>query len=273
MAVAGSGLAESCSAGLLAARIADVPGSSAYFAGGWFAIQTRPRGISSGRPGPCSTSSARSRPRSRKRWRSVPERFDADVSVAITGIAGPDGGTGDKPVGLVHSTSDAEGGVRRQHRSSRRPSRRPRALGVGRHAPPAGNSGFNGSAERPASKSHTPAQDIHQMDGLAFVGRRVGPASSHNLPAQQKPMMVGLAPPMVTRMPSEWLSPFWHALCRNCCVVWYTFEDFSGRFQSVSCVPKVPSEAGLTVPETNLCSSVRAREDQRSAPSGRRRGE
>ncbi|HMU27567.1 MAG TPA: competence/damage-inducible protein A [Solirubrobacterales bacterium] len=108
------GLAESCSAGLLAARIADVPGSSAYFAGGVVCYSNEAKrdllGVDQALLDEFGAVSAEV---AEAMAVGALERFDADVSVAITGIAGPDGGTGDKPVGLVHfNVRTAEGGVR-----------------------------------------------------------------------------------------------------------------------------------------------------------------
>ena len=66
-------------------------------------------------------------------------RFEADTAVAITGIAGPGGGTEEKPVGTVcFCVSTADGRVARaRHPAARRARRRPRALDHGGHAPAA----------------------------------------------------------------------------------------------------------------------------------------
>jgi len=94
--------AESCTAGLLAARLTERPGSSAYIAGGVVAYandaKTELLGVDTAliqAHGAVSEAVAASMAAGALR------RFRADTAVAITGIAGPDGGTADKPVGTV----------------------------------------------------------------------------------------------------------------------------------------------------------------------------
>ena len=86
-------LAESCSAGLLAARITNLPGASAYFAGGVVAYSDRAKtdllGVD---PQLIEAHGAVSPQVAEAMSRGALERFGADVAVSITGIAGPDGG-------------------------------------------------------------------------------------------------------------------------------------------------------------------------------------
>jgi nicotinamide-nucleotide amidase len=95
-------VAESCSGGLLAARITDLSGASAYFAGGVVPYSNEAKtellGVDSGL---IEAHGAVSPEVAEAMSRGALERFDADVAVAITGIAGPDGGTEEKPVGYV----------------------------------------------------------------------------------------------------------------------------------------------------------------------------
>jgi nicotinamide-nucleotide amidase len=95
-------LAESCSGGLLAARITNLPGASAYFAGGVVAYSNEAKaellGVDAGL---IEDRGAVSSEVAEAMSRGALERFDADVAVSITGIAGPDGGTEEKPVGYV----------------------------------------------------------------------------------------------------------------------------------------------------------------------------
>jgi len=96
------GLAESCSGGLLAARITDLPGASTYFAGGVVAYSNEAKADLLGVDrGVIETHGAVSGEVAEAMSRGALERFDADVAVSITGIAGPDGGTEEKPVGYV----------------------------------------------------------------------------------------------------------------------------------------------------------------------------
>jgi nicotinamide-nucleotide amidase len=96
------GLAESCSGGLLAARITDLPGASAYFAGGVVSYSNEAKAELLGvDPTLIERHGAVSPPVAEAMSRGALERFDADVAVAITGIAGPDGGGEEKPVGYV----------------------------------------------------------------------------------------------------------------------------------------------------------------------------
>jgi len=108
------GLAESCSAGLLAARITDVPGSSEYFAGGVVSYSNEAKrdllGVDQALLDEFGAVSAEV---AEAMAIGALDRFGADVAVAITGIAGPGGGSDEKPVGLVHfNVRTAEGGVR-----------------------------------------------------------------------------------------------------------------------------------------------------------------
>jgi nicotinamide-nucleotide amidase len=94
--------AESCTGGLLAARLTDAPGASAYVLGGVVAYSNAAKVSQLGvepalieRHGAVSTEVAAAMADGAR------ERFGADVGVGITGVAGPDGGTDDKPVGYV----------------------------------------------------------------------------------------------------------------------------------------------------------------------------
>ncbi|MGH3555214.1 MAG: competence/damage-inducible protein A, partial [Mycobacterium sp.] len=94
--------AESCTAGLLAARLTDRPGSSAYVAGGVVAYANDAKAELLGVDAALiQTHGAVSEPVAEAMAAGALHRFGADTAVAITGIAGPDGGTEDKPVGTV----------------------------------------------------------------------------------------------------------------------------------------------------------------------------
>jgi len=96
------GLAESCSGGLLAARITDLPGASAYMAGGVVSYSNEAKtellGVD---PELIETKGAVSAEVAEAMALGALERFGADVAVSTTGIAGPDGGSEEKPVGYV----------------------------------------------------------------------------------------------------------------------------------------------------------------------------
>jgi nicotinamide-nucleotide amidase len=94
--------AESCTAGLVAARLTDIPGSSAYVAGGVVAYANDAKsGMLDVDADLIETHGAVSEPVAEAMARGALRRFDADTAVATTGIAGPGGGTKDKPVGTV----------------------------------------------------------------------------------------------------------------------------------------------------------------------------
>ena len=106
-------LAESCSAGLLAARITNLPGASEYFAGGVVAYSNEAKaGLLGVDPGDIETHGAVSPEVAGQMARGALERFGADVAVSITGIAGPGGGTDEKPVGSVCFEAVTAEGVR-----------------------------------------------------------------------------------------------------------------------------------------------------------------
>ena len=95
-------LAESCSGGLLAARITDLEGASEYFAGGVVAYSNEAKAEMLGvHPALIETKGAVSPEVAEAMAIGALERFDADVAVSITGIAGPGGGSEEKPVGYV----------------------------------------------------------------------------------------------------------------------------------------------------------------------------
>ena len=105
--------AESCTAGLMTARLTELPGSSAYVAGGVVAYanvaKTELLGVDSVL---IDTHGAVSEPVAEAMAEGALRRFSADTAIAITGIAGPGGGTDDKPVGTVcFSVKLADGGT------------------------------------------------------------------------------------------------------------------------------------------------------------------
>ncbi len=96
------GLAESCSGGLLAARITELPGASAYMAGSVVAYSNEAKAELLGvDPALIEAHGAVSPEVAEAMALGALERFEADVAVSITGIAGPGGGTEEKPVGYV----------------------------------------------------------------------------------------------------------------------------------------------------------------------------
>jgi nicotinamide-nucleotide amidase len=94
--------AESCTAGLVAARLTDRPGSSDYVAGGVVSYSNEAKvellGVD---PALIEAHGAVSEPVAEAMAAGALRRFGADTAVAITGIAGPGGGTEQKPVGTV----------------------------------------------------------------------------------------------------------------------------------------------------------------------------
>jgi nicotinamide-nucleotide amidase len=94
--------AESCTAGLVAARLTDIPGSSAYVAGGVVSYSNEAKSdMLDVDPVLIDTHGAVSEPVAEAMAHGALHRFHADTAVATTGIAGPGGGTKDKPVGTV----------------------------------------------------------------------------------------------------------------------------------------------------------------------------
>ena len=96
-------VAESCTGGLLGSRITDVPGSSAYFLGGGICYDAKAKVALAGvDPQLIREHGEVSEPVAVALARGIRERFGSTWGVAITGIAGPTGGTPEKPVGTVH---------------------------------------------------------------------------------------------------------------------------------------------------------------------------
>jgi nicotinamide-nucleotide amidase len=94
--------AESCTGGLMMSRLTDVPGSSAYVAGGVVVysneLKTALAGVD---PSLIAAHGAVSEPVASALAQGIKERAGASIGVGITGIAGPTGGTPQKPVGTV----------------------------------------------------------------------------------------------------------------------------------------------------------------------------
>ena len=102
---------ESCTGGLLAARITDRPGASEHFGGGVVAYSDAAKSELLGvAPELIAEHGAVSPQVAEAMADGAMERFDADVACAVTGIAGPDGGTEEKPVGYVCFCAKLAGG-------------------------------------------------------------------------------------------------------------------------------------------------------------------
>jgi len=95
-------LAESCTGGLLASRLTDVPGSSDYVERGVVCYSNKSKTELAGvPPATIAEHGAVSEPVARALAQGVRERSGASVGIGVTGIAGPGGGTPEKPVGTV----------------------------------------------------------------------------------------------------------------------------------------------------------------------------
>jgi nicotinamide-nucleotide amidase len=105
-------VAESCTGGLLGARLTEVPGSSAYVLGGVIAydnaVKTRELDVPAAL---IDQHGAVSEPVAAAMAAGVRRRFGAEIGAAITGVAGPDGGTAAKPVGTVCVAVDSPDAV------------------------------------------------------------------------------------------------------------------------------------------------------------------
>ena len=105
-------LGESCTGGLVAHRITEVPGSSDYFLGGVVAYSNPIKeALLTVGSDTLEAVGAVSEETAREMARGARKAINASVGVSITGIAGPGGGTEEKPVGLTYvsvSTPDGE---------------------------------------------------------------------------------------------------------------------------------------------------------------------
>jgi len=107
------GLAESCTGGLLAARLTEVPGSSDYLLGSAVTYANSAKVALAGvKRETLERFGAVSEETAREMAAGARLLFGATIGVGISGIAGPGGGTPDKPVGLVHIALDAADGTR-----------------------------------------------------------------------------------------------------------------------------------------------------------------
>ena len=95
-------VAESCTAGLLASRLASLPGASRYLAGGVVSYSNEAKVSLLGVPAAVIDEfGAVSEEAALAMANGVREKFGTDIGIGITGVAGPDGGTPEKPVGFV----------------------------------------------------------------------------------------------------------------------------------------------------------------------------
>jgi nicotinamide-nucleotide amidase len=104
--------AESCTGGLVAAALTEIPGSSDVFDRGFVTYSNAAKEAMLGVPADTlSRSGAVSRDTAEAMARGAIGRSQADIAVAITGVAGPGGGSPEKPVGLVWFAAAARDGV------------------------------------------------------------------------------------------------------------------------------------------------------------------
>ena len=105
-------VAESCTGGLLGKLITDVPGASRYFLRGWITYSNEAKTEELGVPGDLiEKHGAVSEQVARAMAQGARRRAGTTHAIAITGIAGPEGGTEQKPVGLVYISVDSPGGT------------------------------------------------------------------------------------------------------------------------------------------------------------------
>ena len=94
---------ESCTGGLIAKRLTDVPGVSAVFAGGCVTYTEEAKRLLAGVSAETlAQHTAVSRETAEEMARGIRQRLGTDIAIATTGYAGPDGGTEEDPVGTVY---------------------------------------------------------------------------------------------------------------------------------------------------------------------------
>jgi len=95
-------VAESCTGGMLGAALTDIPGSSSYFLGGVIAYSNESKiSIVGVNPQTINKYGAVSRETALELAQGVKSKFKSNIGIAITGVAGPGGGTPEKPVGTI----------------------------------------------------------------------------------------------------------------------------------------------------------------------------
>lgn len=111
--------AESCTGGLIAALFTEIAGSSDVIERGFVTYSNEAKAEMLGVPEPLLVQhGAVSEPVARAMAAGALEHSHADIAVAVTGIAGPGGGSAGKPVGLVHIAAARKGGTT-EHRECR----------------------------------------------------------------------------------------------------------------------------------------------------------
>jgi nicotinamide-nucleotide amidase len=109
-------VAESCTGGMLAQRLTSVPGSSRYFLSGIVTYSNQSKIDLAGIPPLLlEMQGAVSEEVARGLAESVRDKVGATFGVGITGVAGPDGGSPEKPVGTVHIAVAGPGGTVHRH--------------------------------------------------------------------------------------------------------------------------------------------------------------
>jgi nicotinamide-nucleotide amidase len=102
--------AESCTGGMIATLLTEIPGSSAVFDRGLVVYTNRAKQDLLGVPGDLIADMGEvSEAVARMMAEGAVENSNAQLAVAVTGIAGPGGGTPRKPIGLVHIAAAREG--------------------------------------------------------------------------------------------------------------------------------------------------------------------
>jgi nicotinamide-nucleotide amidase len=108
-------VAESCTGGMIGSRLTAIPGSSDVFLGGTIAYANSVKTADVGVPAEMlAAHGAVSEPVARQMASGVRERLGAGIAIAVTGVAGPGGGTEEKPVGTTWIAIDVAGEVRAQ---------------------------------------------------------------------------------------------------------------------------------------------------------------
>lgn len=104
--------AESCTGGLIAHRLTNLPGSSGWFLGGVVSYSNELKQCLLGVPGEMLIAhGAVSEPVAKAMVAGLLEKTHADWGVGVTGIAGPGGGSPEKPVGLVYIATGRAGDI------------------------------------------------------------------------------------------------------------------------------------------------------------------